>query len=138
MVSGSGLEVRILGKKLIEVQDKLLSQYRITLCDGSMCKNDWSRTHVHPKKRMICKWTRKNSIQSTFTLLHEIGHIENNHSGMRRAEREYYATVWALDKAHELGLVIPDSVIKFYQEYIDYTKDRGVRRGGSGYGDLRL
>ena len=124
--------------KFTEIQDSLLSQYRIQLCDGSMCSNDWSRTHVHVRQRRICKWVRKNSIQSTFTLLHEIGHIESHSSNMRRAEKEYEATRWALDKAKELGIDVPDSVISFYQDYIDRTKDRGVRRGGSKYTDLKL
>ena len=124
--------------KFLEIQDLLISQYRVRLCDGSMCKDDWSRTHVHPGKRMVCKWVRKNSIQSTFTLLHEIGHIETHSSSMRRAEKEFYATEWALCKAKELGLEVPDSVISLYQDYIDRTKDRGIKRGGSGYSSLKL
>ena len=125
-------------KRYIEIQDKVIAEYRIDLCDGTKCKRDWSRTHAHVKKRRVCKWKRANSIQSTFTLLHEIGHIETTKSYMRRAESEYHATMWAIDKCKELGLDIPHSIIKDYQDYIDMEIDRGKRRGGSGYGELIL
>ena len=73
------------------------------------------------------------SVRSTFTLLHEIGHCENNNSKMRRCEQEYYATQWALDKCRELGINVPDNIIKKYQSYIDMELARGLRRGGSNY-----
>ena len=82
-----------------DIQNEVVKKYRIDLCDGTRCKDgDWSRTHAHVKKRRVCKWKQANSIQSTFTLFHEIGHIMNNQSGMRRAEEEYYATVWAINE----------------------------------------
>ena len=118
--------------KYIEIQQDAIQRYKITLCYGEYCKDDWSRTHVHPRKRMICKWYPKNSIQSTFELLHEIGHIENNHSKMRRCEEEYYATVWAIDIAEQVYyLKIPPKIIKDYQEYIKMEYDRGIRRYGN-------
>ena len=121
-----------------EIQDEVIKKYRIDLCDGTRCKNDWSRTHAHPKLRRVCKWKQANSIQSTFTLFHEIGHIINNESWMRRAEQEFYATKWALTECKQYGIKVPDSIIKEYQDYIDMTIDRGIRRGGSGYGKLNL
>ena len=125
--------------KFTEIQNDVIKRYRIDLCDGTKCKDgDWSRTHAHPKQRRVCKWKQANSIQSTFDLFHEIGHIEANRSGMRRAEEEYAATVWAIDTCREYGLYIPESIVKVYQNYIDYTTQRGKRRGGSGYGDLDL
>ena len=124
--------------KFTDIQDRLIKTYRIQLCNGTLCKNDWSRTHVHIQKRRICKWVQKNSLKSTFTLLHEIGHIEAHTGSMRRAESEYHATVWAMEKASQLGLDIPDSLIQFYQDYIDRTKNRGIRRGGGDYNDLSL
>lgn len=122
----------------IEIQNEVVRKYRIDLCDGTKCKNDWSRTHDHPKQRRVCKWKQKNSIQSTFDLFHEIGHIENNHGKMRRAEEEYYATVWAIVKCKEYGLTIPPKIIKVYQDYIDMEVDRGKRRGGTDYGRMVL
>ena len=124
--------------KYLDVQDDIIKQYNIDLCDGEKCKNDWRRTHAHIKERRVCKWKCANSIQSTFALLHEIGHIETTKSKMRRAEAEYHATVWAIEKCEECGLQIPDTIINQYQKYIDMELERGKRRGGSGYGDLVL
>ena len=121
-----------------QIQDEVITKYRIDICDGTKCANDWSRTHAHPKKRRVCKWKQANSIQSTFTLLHEVGHIETTKTTMRRAESEYFATMWAIEKCHEYGLKVPDSIKKDYQDYINMEIDRGKRRGGSGYGNLIL
>ena len=119
----------------IEIQNEVIKKYRIDLCDGTKCKNDWGRTHAHPKKRRVCKWQQANSIVSTFTLFHEIGHIENNNSKMRRCEEEYYATVWAIQKLKEYGLLnkISDKQKNLYQRYIYTELDRGIRRGGRNY-----
>lgn len=121
-----------------EIQNDIIQKYRVDICDGTKCANDWARTHAHVKKRRVCKWKRANSVQSTFTLLHEVGHIETTKSGMRRCESEFYATVWAIERCREYGIKIPKKVIDDYQEYIDEEKDRGIRRGGSGYGDYSL
>lgn len=121
-----------------QIQDDVIMKYRIDICDGTKCKNDWSRTHAHPKKRMVCKWKQANSIQSTFTLFHEIGHVETHKSTMRRAESEYYATAWAIKKCYEYDLTVPNSIREAYQNYINMEIDRGKRRGGSGYGNLTL
>lgn len=121
--------------KYTEIQNEVITKYRIDLCDGTKCKNDWSRTHAHPKQRRVCKWKQTNSVESTFTLLHEIGHIENNNSRMRRCEEEYYATVWAIEIMKQYGIVdkISDKTKKLYQDYIYMELDRGVRRGGKCY-----
>lgn len=121
-----------------EIQDEIIQKYRVDICDGTKCKDDWRRTHAHPKQRRVCKWKRANSILSTFTLLHEVGHIETKKAGMRRCESEYFATIWALDRCQEYGIEVPDKLIQDYQAYIDEEKDRGIRRGGSGYGVYSL
>lgn len=122
-----------------DIQNEVVKKYRIDLCDGTRCKDgDWSRTHAHVKKRRVCKWKQANSIQSTFTLFHEIGHIMNNQSSMRRAEEEYYATVWAINECKKYGIEVPQKIIDDYQEYIDDEIERGVRRGGRGYAELKL
>lgn len=113
-----------------EIQEDVVRRYRIKLDEHSCC---WGRTHAHIRERRVCKWHPKNSIHSTFTLLHEVGHIESNHAGMRRAEEEYYATKWALDRAAEYGITVPDKIRKEYQAYIDMELDRGIRRGGTNY-----
>jgi len=121
------------------IQDEVIAKYRIDLCNGTRCKDgDWSRTHAHVKQRRVCKWKRANSVQSTFTLFHEIGHIETTKSYMRRAESEYYATIWAIEKFKEYGLMVPQKTLEDYQWYIDDEIARGKRRGGTGYGKLNL
>ena len=122
----------------IDIQNELIAKYRIDLCDGSKCKDDWSRTHAHVRERRICKWKQANSFVSTFTLFHEVGHIENNDSKMRRAEEEYYATVWAIDRLREYGIRTPQSTLFKYQRYILLEKARGVRRGARRYDELNL
>lgn len=122
-----------------EIQNEVVKKYRIDLCDGTRCEDgDWTRTHAHPKTRRVCKWKQANSVQSTFTLFHEIGHIETTKASMRRAESEYHATVWAINECKKYGIEIPAKIIKIYQDYIDWTKDRGVRRGGTAYAELKL
>ena len=122
-------------QKYIAIQNEVISKYRIEICDGSKCQNDWQRTHAHVKQRRVCKWKQANSAESTFTLFHEIGHIETTTSSMRRCESEYYATVWAIDRMREYGIVdkVSDKTKKLYQNYILRELDRGLRRGGSGY-----
>ncbi len=124
--------------KYKELQNRIIKEYRIDLCDGSKCENDWRRTHAHIKERRICKWKQANSVQSTLELLHEIGHVETTKSSMRRAESEYYATKWALDRCEEYGVEVPGKVVDAYQNYIDAEVERGKRRGGQGYGNLEL
>ena len=124
--------------ELDEIQEEVIRKYRIDLCDGTKCKSDWTRTHAHVKQRRVCKWRKANSIESTFTLLHEIGHVETTKGWMRRSESEYYATLWAIGQCAIYGLEIPYKTYKLYQDYIDREVRRGVRRGGSGYGNMDL
>ena len=122
-----------------EIQNEVIKKYRVDLCDGTRCEDvDWGRTHAHVKTRRVCKWKQANSVQSTFTLLHEVGHIETTRSWMRRADSEYHATVWALERCKEYGIEVPAKTIREYQDYIDREKARGLRRGGTGYAILQL
>lgn len=122
-------------KNYTEIQNEVVAKYCVTLDPHSTC---WSRTHAHVKERRVCKWKQANSIESTFTLLHEIGHLETTKSKMRRCESEYYATEWAIDRCVEYGLEIPAKVIQDYQDYIDMERDRGVRRGGQNLPSFKL
>lgn len=117
----------------IDIQNEVIQKYKVDICDGTKCKNDWRRVHAHIRPRRVCKWKQANSIQSTFTLFHEIGHCMTTKSNMRRCEAEYHATVWAIERLIEYGLEVPDSIIQRYQAYIDRELDRGIRRGGRGY-----
>ena len=124
--------------KYVDIQNEIITKYRIDICDGTKCANDWSRTHAHVRQRRVCKWKQSNSIESTFTLFHEVGHIMNNKSNMRRCEEEYYATVWAIDELKKYGIQVPANNIYKYQRYIDKELDRGIRRGGFGYESEKL
>lgn len=117
-------------KTFKEIQEEVIRENRITIVENSKC---WSRTHAHQKQRKVCKWKQSSSIQSTFTLFHEIGHIVNNSGKMRRCESEYYATVWAIEECKKYNLEIPKSIIDSYQRYIYMELDRGLRRGGTNY-----
>ena len=121
--------------KLTEIQKDVVQHYNIKLDECSKC---WGRMHAHVRERRVCKWHPKNSVQATFDLLHEIGHIETTKAGMRRAEEEYHATMWAIEHSIIYDMSIPDKIIKEYQDYIDMEVARGVRRGGKNYGNLKL
>lgn len=121
-----------------DIQNEVIRKYNIDICDGTKCANDWSRTHAHVRERRVCKWKQANSIQSTFTLFHEIGHIESTLSTMRRAESEYFATIWAMTECKKYGLKAPVKTLQKYQDYIDMTVQRGKRRGGKHYADMLL
>ena len=118
-----------------DIQNEVVRKYRVKLEPDSTC---WGRTHAHPKQRKVCKWKSHNSVKSTFTLLHEVGHIETKQGWMRRTESEFYATKWALERCHEYGLKIPVKLFELYQDYIDEELYRGLRRGGQNYGNLSL
>lgn len=111
--------------KYIDIQKDLVKRYRIKLDPNSSC---WSRMHVHPRERRVCKFNYANSFRRTFSLMHEIGHIENNDAKMRRCEQEYYATQWAIDHLADYGLEADEDIIATYQDYINEEHDRGVRR----------
>ncbi len=118
-----------------EIQNDVIQKYQIKLDPHSTC---YRRTHAHPKERRICKWIPKSSFKSTFTLFHEVGHVETKTASMRRSESEYYATCWAIDRCREYGLSIPENEIYDYQEYVLEEIRRGKRRHGGGYGVLDL
>lgn len=120
-------------EKYIKIQNEIIDKYNVDICHGDKCKNDWSRTHAHIKERRVCKWKQCNSVISTFTLLHEVGHIETKKSKMRRCESEFYATQWAIEQCTLYGIEIPDKTIESYQRYIFRELDRGIRRGGMNY-----
>ena len=76
----------------LEIQQEVINKYKVVIIKNSTCR---SRMHAHcDGTRRICKWTPKNSVQTTFDLFHEIGHIMTKTSKMRRVESEYYATIY--------------------------------------------
>lgn len=121
--------------KYKEIQWDVIEKYRVKI---EWCSSCWGRMHAHVRERKICKWRPKNSVQATFDLFHEIGHIETTKSNMRRMEQEYYATLWAFDRCREYGIKIPFKTWKLYRDYIYRERDRGIRRGGTGYPEISL
>lgn len=116
----------------LEIQQDMVAKTRVHI-SCTCIKGCKSRMHAHLKERTVCKWIPKSSVQCTFDLFHEIGHIMTNTSTMRRCEEEYAATQWAIDSLKSYGVKIPKSTISAYQRYIDDELARGKRRGGSGY-----
>lgn len=116
-----------------KIQQEVIKKYKIVIISNSNCK---TRMHAHcDGTRRICKWIPKNSIQTTFDLFHEVGHIMTYTSKMRRVESEYYATIWAIERFKEYDLEVPTLLLKKYQNYIDRELSRGLRRGGNNYRD---
>lgn len=118
-----------------DVQDDIIKRYGINLDPHSTCR---MRTHAHPSERRVCKWIPEDTIRSTFTLLHEVGHVETHKTTMRRSESEWHATVWAIDRCREYGIEIPESILYIYQRYILLELYRGLRRHGKGYSEMNL
>lgn len=117
----------------LAIQKDVISKYKIVISENSTC---YGRTHAHcDGTRRICKWKQSNGLVSTFTLLHEVGHIMTHTNKMRRCESEYYATIWALEECKKYGLTITDKIINEYQRYIDMELQRGLMRNGCGYRD---
>ena len=110
----------------VELQNQIIIDFKINHQPISKC---WGRTHCHPKERMVCKHSIKESYQSLFTLLHEIGHAETHKNSMKRCETESIATLWAIEQMRKLGLPIRRKVMKQYKAYIKMSYDRGIRRG---------
>ena len=130
---------KVVKGKYVNIQVDAIAKYRVSVSEN--CTHGYHRrTHVHVRERHICKWRYKNSYTNTFTLFHEIGHIENNSAGMKRAWQEYHATTWAIDRMLEYGLGISDTEVLLYQGYILSEIARGRRRGGdmTGYEELNL
>ena len=111
-----------------ELQDKVIQDYKVIIVTDSKC---WSRTHAHCNDgtRRVCKWKQVESYPATLELFHEIGHLETDKSGMKRAEQESEATIWGINKMKEFGLPIKRKYANQYKDYVRMTFDRGVRRG---------
>jgi len=69
----------------------------------------------------------KPTNESTFDLLHEIGHIRTNTSKMKRCEQEFFATQWAIDEFKKCGYSISDKRKKEFQNYIFKWRETGIK-----------
>lgn len=123
--------IKLMKRSYLEIQQEVIENYKIVIVEHSTCR---TRTHAHcDGTRRVCKWKQANSIESTFTLLHEVGHIMTTTSKMRRCESEYYATIWALEQCKKYGIIVNDKTIERYQKYINRELQRGLNRNGANY-----
>ena len=88
-----------------ELQSEVIQKYKVVIIQDSKC---WSRTHAHctDGTRRICKWKQVESYPATLELFHEIGHLETDKPGMKRAEQESEATLYAINKIKKFLLSI--------------------------------
>ena len=112
------------------IQDRLIEDYGITLCDGFIpdecicCDNYGAKPHVciyyNPVTREIKRignWIQENTIESTFILLYEIGHLIRCYE--IEIIDEYSAYVFAIRKCEKLGLNLSrDLVIEKQRELL--------------------
>ena len=66
--------------------------------------------HTHAKDGVIYllpKDYNPKDMVAIFNILHELGHVFNDKPDMRRHEREWRATTWAIDAAEKYGVTIP-------------------------------
>lgn len=68
--------------------------------------------------------------EDLFDLLHEIGHIMTNKSGMKRCMEEFLATQWALDHMKLYKVNITKKRIEKFQNYILEWRDIGIKHKG--------
>ena len=108
----------------MDIVNKIINKYKkktiILFYDGdSLCYRD-------NKIIFLSNKIKKNPIDDNiFEMLHEIGHILNNDNSMKKCEREYYATVWAIKQSKKYKLNISDDCKEMYQKYINsYTRNR--------------
>lgn len=55
---------------------------------------------------------------SIFDLLHEIGHLETNSASMKTVDKEFLATVWAIEKIKEYNIKLSKERKELWQNYI--------------------
>ena len=109
------------------IQNRLIEHYGIILCDGTfngkVCDSCDDCTHrcgyynigTGVNKR-VRNWKQENTVESTYILLHEIGHTEA-YWNVQFID-EYEASVFAIKKCRELGLNLPREIVAHNQANI--------------------
>ena len=99
--------------KIIDRYNKKKKMYIIFYDGDSICYRGVSMIFLSDK-------IKKNPTDDNiFEMLHEIGHILNNDDTMKKCEREYYATVWAIKESKKYKLKISKECKNMYQDYIN-------------------
>jgi len=105
-----------------EIQNRLISEYGITICDGvdpyskekNMCNYCKCKTHRcayfdGENFKRVRNWKQENTVFSTYVLLHEIGHTLLRYES--ETEDEYRASVFAIRKCKELHIPLTREIV---------------------------
>ena len=114
------------------IQNRLIEEYGIVFCDGCCpdsyipCQYRGTDTprcmyfNIETKEnKRIRNWKQENTIESTFILLHEIGHTIED--GKVISINEYKASSFAIRRCKELGINLPRDIVVKYQKYVTQT-----------------
>ena len=71
------------------------------------------------ENKRIRNWKQENTTESTFILLHEIGHTIEDSKVI--TINEYKASSFAIRKCKELGINLPRDIVVKYQKYVTQT-----------------
>ena len=128
----------------IALQNKLIEEYGITLCDGcnpeycELCDNYGSVPHrcayYSPEtgeNKRIGNWKQENTVKSTFILLHEIGHTVYFHP--ISIVNEYMAYVFAIKMCKDLGLNLSRDLVLSNQRSLNRLYSRDVNKYNGAY-----
>ncbi len=115
---------------LDQLRDAVRKKYGVIITTPYW-RDDWS---ADTSLRTVHEPAEYKDNQWLYSILHEIGHIENNHDVPRdiydRVRHEAEAWRWALNEARALGLEIP-------QDYIRECMDTYTRAFSDKLRDLR-
>ena len=114
-------------KSPLTIQTELYEKYKNEI-EFRFTSGEVPYSHV-PEKIIYLKLKAffEPTISSVFDMMHEIGHIKTNVSGMKRCEEEFYATVWAINESKKYKLNLSQKRKDEYQNYIWYWRDRGIK-----------
>lgn len=114
-------------KSVLQIQNNLMEKYRDTI---SFRITNEKGAYCYIPERIIylsCNNFLNPTPNSLFDLLHEIGHIMTNKSGMKRCEEEYYATQWAIEEIKKYGYEISNKRKDEFQQYIWKWRDTAIK-----------
>jgi hypothetical protein len=114
-------------KSILQIQNGIIAEYRNTI---HFRPTNEKGAYCYVPERIIYLHTDSffnPTPSSLFDLLHEIGHIMTNKSGMKRCEEEYYATQWAISEMKKYDYMISDKRKDEFQQYIWKWRDTSIK-----------
>ena len=115
--------------KLRDLHNQVYLKYRTQMIIRfeKVNKNDFY-SYINSRQVIVPEIIKTQQTEwSLFAFLHEIGHVMTNTDKMKRCEKEYLATKWALKEADNLGFLVPDEYIKIYQDYIWQWRNTSIK-----------